>query len=300
MTSQIKTVLLLGLLTAIILLLGQAMGGQVGLIIGFGIALVMNVGSYWFSDSVVLSMYRAKELSEADAPGLHAMVGQLADNAGIPKPRLYLVPQDAPNAFATGRNPSHGVVAVTRGILQLLSQDELRGVLAHELGHIKNRDILIQTTAAVLGGAIMVVANMMQWAAIFGGLGGSDDDEGSNPLAAIALAIIAPIAAMLIQMAISRSREYLADSTGADISGSPESLAGALEKLDAYSRRLPMQASPATENMFIVNPFTGRNMARWFSTHPPITDRVSRLRNMSRSGTGRAAGNVRQTAGSQG
>jgi heat shock protein HtpX len=280
MTSQLKTALLLGLLTAVVLLLGRALGGGTGLVIGFIIALFMNVGSYWYSDKIVLSMYKARELSPADAPGLHAMVEELATNAGIPKPKLYVVPQQAPNAFATGRNPQNAAVAVTEGIMRLLSPEELRGVLAHELGHVTNRDILIQTIAAVMAGVIMVVSNIIQWSAIFGGLGG-DDEDGGNPLAAIALAIFAPLAASLIQMAISRSREYLADETGARISGQPMALAGALNKLDAYSRQIPMQSNPATENMFIVNPFSGQNMARWFSTHPPIPERIERLRQMA-------------------
>lgn len=279
MTSQIKTALLLGLLTALILLIGRAMGGSAGFVIAFFLALAMNVGSYWFSDKIVLSMYRAKELAPHDAPGLHSLVGELAANAGVPKPKIYLIPQEAPNAFATGRNPERGVVAVTSGIMSMLSTDELRGVLAHEIGHIRNRDILIQSVAAVLGGAIMMLANMLQWAAIFGG--GRDDDEGGSPLAAIALAITAPFAAMLIQMAISRSREYLADATGAQISGRPLALASALGKLDAYSRKIPMRANPATENMFIVSPFAGMRAANWFSTHPPTEERVRRLREMA-------------------
>jgi heat shock protein HtpX len=283
MTSQIKTALLLGLLTALILIVGQAMGGRTGLVIAFGMALVMNVGSYWFSDKIVLAMYGARELSPADAPGLHAMVEELARNGGIPKPRVMIIAQEAPNAFATGRDPEHGVVAVTEGILRLLSPEELRGVIAHELGHIKNRDILVQSIAAVLGGAIVMMANMLQWGAIFG-LGRSHDDEeggGSGVVGSLLMAILAPIAASLIQMAISRSREYLADATGAQLSGTPLALAGALGKLDAYSRQIPMNANPATENMFIVNPFAGMSMASLFSTHPPTEDRIRRLRDMA-------------------
>ncbi len=280
MTSQIKTALLLGLLTAVVLLIGQAAGGRSGLVIGFVIALAMNLGSYWYSDKIVLAMYKARELSRGDAPGLHAMVEELAANAGIPKPKIYIVPQEAPNAFATGRNPQNAAVAVTEGIMRLLSPEELRGVLAHELGHITNRDILIQTVAAVLAGVIMVVSNIIKWGALFGGLS-RDSEEGGSPWAALALAIFAPMAAMLIQMAISRSREYLADETGARISGQPMALAGALNKLDSYSRQIPMQANPATENMFIVNPFSGQSVARWFSTHPPISDRIERLRRMA-------------------
>ncbi len=282
MSSQIKTALLLGLLTALILVVGQALGGRSGLVIAFFLALVMNIGSYWFSDKIVLSMYRAQELSPADAPGLHAMVEELARNAGLPKPRVMLIPQDSPNAFATGRNPEHAVVAVTQGILRLLSPEELRGVLAHEMGHVKNRDILIQSIAAVLGGAVMMLANMLQWTAIFGG-GRSSDEEGGGGgvIGGLLMAILAPIAATLIQMAISRSREYLADETGARLSGTPLALAGALGKLDDYSRQIPMQANPATENMFIVNPFAGMSMASLFSTHPPTEERIRRLRQMA-------------------
>ena len=280
MTNQLKTGLLLGLLTAIILLFGQMIGGQGGLIFAFIIAIAMNVGSYWYSDRIVLSMYKAKEISQQEAPRLHEIVSELAQRAGIPKPKVYIIPQEAPNAFATGRTPKQGVVAVTQGIMQLLSLEELKGVLAHEMGHIRNRDILIQTVAATLAGVIMFVSNMLQWAAIFG-MGGGDDEGGGNPLVAIVMAIVAPIAAMLIQMAISRSREYLADQTGAQLAGDPNSLASALEKLDAYSKKVPMrQGSPATAHMFIVNPFTGRGMAHLFSTHPPVQERVQRLRSM--------------------
>lgn len=281
MTSQFKTALLLGLLTAIILLIGRAMGGNQGLVLAFGFAILMNVGSYWFSDKVVLKMYRARELDPADAPALHRMIDELCAEAQLPKPKVYVIPQGAPNAFATGRNPDNAAVAVTEGIVRLLSPEELRGVLAHELAHIKNRDILIQTIAAVLGGAIMMLANWIQWAAIFG-MGGRDNED-SNPLAAIALAIIAPFAAMLIQMAISRSREYLADETGARMARDPLALAGALNKLAAGAQQVPMKANPATENMFIVNPFAGRRAMHWFSTHPPIPDRVARLQEMARS-----------------
>jgi heat shock protein HtpX len=280
MTSQIKTFFLLAVLTAIILFLGGILGGRAGLMFAFILAMVMNLGSYWYSDKIVLSMYKAEELTPGDSPQLHKMVEELAANAGIPKPRIFLVPQDSPNAFATGRNPENAVVAVTSGIMRILSPEELRGVLAHEIGHITNRDILIQTVAAVMASAIMMIANMIQWATLFG-FGGSDDDEGVNPIAAIAIAMIAPIAATLVQMAISRSREYLADETGARISHDPKALAGALYKLDATARNRPMNAAPATENMFIVNPFSGGNMANWFSTHPPIEDRIARLNSMA-------------------
>jgi len=282
MSSQIKTGLLLGLLTALILIVGQAVGGRSGLMIAFVLALVMNLGSYWFSDKIVLSMYGAQELSPADAPALHAMVEELARNAGLPKPRVMLIAQEAPNAFATGRNPEHGVVAVTAGILRVLSPEELRGVLAHEISHIRNRDILVQSIAAVLGGVVVMLANMAQWAAIFGGFRHDDDDNGGPGLVGgLLMAILAPIAASLIQMAISRSREFLADATGAQISGAPLALAGALAKLDAAARQIPMQANPATENLFIVNPFAGMSMAALFSTHPPTEERIRRLREMA-------------------
>lgn len=283
MTSNLKTVMLLALLSGIIIFLGGAMGGKTGLVFAFGLALLMNAGSYWYSDKIVLRIYGAQEVDAQDAPALHHMVEELAHNAGIPKPRICIIPQDAPNAFATGRDPEHGVVAVTHGIMKLLSPEELKGVLAHEIGHIANRDILIQSVAGVLASAIITVANMMQWMAIFG-MGGRDDEEGgSNPFAALLLAFLAPVAASLIQMAISRSREYGADDAGARFSGNPLYLASALEKLGAYSQRIPMRAgSEATAHMFIVNPFAGANLARLFSTHPPIEERVQRLRMMAR------------------
>ena len=277
MSSQIKTVLLLGLLTALLMFIGGAMGGRAGLFLAFGLAMVMNVGSYWFSDKIVLKMYKAQELSPGDAPHIHKVVEEMSARAGIPKPRLYLIPQDAPNAFATGRDPEHGVVAVTRGIVSILDPDELKGVLAHELGHIVNRDILVQTIAAVLAGAIVFMANMLQFSAIFG----SRDNQGGNPIAALAMAFLAPVAAALIQMAISRSREYMADAAGAELAGDPLHLAGALGKLDAAAKQIPMKGSPATENMFIVNPFRGRGAASLFATHPPIEDRIARLRAMA-------------------
>jgi len=281
MTSQLKTFLLLALLTGLILLMGQALGGRGGLIIALLLALVMNFVSYWFSDKIVLSMYQAQELSQSDAPWLHAMVAELAQSAGIPKPRICLIPQDSPNAFATGRNPENAVVAVTQGIVQVLKPEELRGVLAHEIAHIANRDILIQSVAAVLGAAIMSIAHMLQWGAIFGGRR-SDEEGGGGAIGAIALAIIAPMAAMLIQMAISRSREYLADETGARISGRPLDLANALGRLDAASRQIPLEGSPVAENLFIVNPFAGADLANLFSTHPPMAERIARLRELAR------------------
>ncbi len=284
MTSQLKTVFLLALLTGLLLFIGQAAGGRAGLIIALILALVMNVASYWYSDKIVLSMYQARELAPNDAPLLHRMVSELSRNAGIPKPRIFLVPQASPNAFATGRNPENAVVAVTDGILRTLSPEELRGVLSHELAHVKNRDILIQTIAAVMGAAVMTIANMLHWGAIFG-MGRRDDDEGGGgALGALALAIIAPLAATLIQMAISRSREFLADETGARISGRPLDLANALDRLDAASRNVPLEGSPVAENLFIVNPFTGSDLGNLFSTHPPIHERIARLREMARRG----------------
>lgn len=281
MTSQIKTGLLLVLLSALILFLGGVMGGSTGLAIAFVLALVMNLGSYWYSDKIVLRVYKAKELAQSEAPMLHGMVEELARNAGIPKPRVYLIPDEAPNAFATGRNPQHAVVAVTRGIVKLLSPDELRGVLAHEIGHIVNRDILIQSVAGVLASVIMTLANIMQFTAIFG-MGRSNEEGGGGGFAGLLLAFLAPVAASLIQFAISRSREYLADATGARLCGKPLALAAALGKLDAYSRQIPMhEGNSATAHMFIVNPFAGGGMAKLFTTHPPIQERIARLRAMT-------------------
>ncbi|MGJ3524400.1 zinc metalloprotease HtpX [Nitratidesulfovibrio sp. D1] len=282
MTSQIKTAMLLALLSGIIIVLGGAMGGKTGIMIALILALVMNVGSYWYSDKIVLSMYGAQEVAPHDAPMLHAMVEELAARAGIPKPRVCVIPEDAPNAFATGRDPAHGVVAVTHGIMRILSPEELKGVLAHEIGHIANRDILVQTVAGVLASVIVSIANMMQWAAIFGFGRGDDEEGGTSPLVAIMMAIVAPIAASLIQFAISRSREYLADETGASLSGNPLYLAGALGKLQAWSQKVPMQhGSQATAHMFIVNPFSGARMASLFSTHPPMEERIARLQAMA-------------------
>ena len=283
MTSQIKTGLLLGLLTMLLVLMGSAMGGRGGLLIALFFAVAMNVVSYWYSDRIVLSMYRATELSEDDAPGLFSIVRGLAGNAGLPMPRLYLIPQEQPNAFATGRDPEHAAIAVTDGLVRLVTPEELAGVLGHEMAHIKNRDILVQTVAAVVGGAITGVAGMLKWGAIFGGFSSSsDDDRGGGAGAAILLAIVAPLAAMLIQMAISRSREYLADETGARLAGNPLPLAGALDKLERSAQQVPMVgANPATENMFIVSPLAGGGITTLFSTHPPTEERIRRLRAMA-------------------
>ncbi len=282
MTSQLKTLLLMAGLSAVLIVMGSALGGRQGIVIALVIAVIMNIGSYWFSDKIVLSMYRAQELSPNDAPMVHQIVDELARRAGVPKPRLFIVPQEAPNAFATGRDPEHGVIAVTDGIMRLLPPEQLRGVLAHEMAHIAHRDILIQTVAGVLGSAITAIANMLQFSMIFGG---SRDEEGnSNPLAAIAMMILGPLAATLIQMAISRRREYMADAAGAEYCGDPLALAGALNNLDAYSRHIAMQANPATENMFIVSPLTGDSMRRMFSTHPPMEERIANLQEMARTG----------------
>jgi heat shock protein HtpX len=270
---------LLAALTALFLVIGGAIGGNQGLFIAFVFALLMNFASYWFSDKIVLSMYGAREVSLNEAPDLYRLVQRLAQRAGIPMPRVYIIPSDAPNAFATGRNPQHGAVAVTEGILRTLDTDELAGVLAHELGHIRNRDTLIMTVAATLAGAITMLAHMAQWGAIFGfGRRDEEDSGGGGMLSLLFMAILAPIAATLIQLAISRSREFFADSTGAAIAGSPSGLARALEKLHYASQRLPMDANPATAHLFIVNPLTGGSLVNLFSTHPPIEERIRRLR----------------------
>ena len=280
MSNMLKTTFLLGALTGLLMLFGQILGGRGGMMIAFVFAMVMNFGSYWFSDKIVLALYRAKLVSEADDPGLYSIVRNLASRAGLPMPRVYRIPQAAPNAFATGRNPKNAVVAVTDGIRQLLTDEELSGVIGHELAHIGHRDILISSIAATLAGAIMMLASMARWALIFGG--GRDED--SNPLGALAMAIVAPIAAVIIQMAISRSREFQADATGARIAGDPRHLASALQKLSMASKRLPMTSNPATSHMFIVKPFTGKSFLELFSTHPPVEKRVERLNQMARGG----------------
>ena len=279
MTNVLRTTVLLAALTALFLVIGGAIGGNQGLFIAFVFALLMNFASYWFSDKIVLSIYGAREVSLNEAPDLYRLVQRLAQRAGIPMPRVYIIPSDAPNAFATGRNPQHGAVAVTEGILRTLDSDELAGVLAHELGHIRNRDTLIMTVAATLAGAITMLAHMAQWGAIFGfGRRDEEDSGGGGMLSLLFMAILAPIAATLIQLAISRSREFFADSTGAAIAGSPSGLARALEKLHYASQRLPMDANPATAHLFIVNPLTGGSLVNLFSTHPPIEERIRRLR----------------------
>jgi len=278
--NTMKTFLLMGLLTVLLVVIGRLIGGQNGMMLAFLFALVMNFGSYWFSDKIVLRMYGAQEIQQSDNPALFQMVGELAGRAGLPMPRVYIIPGDQSNAFATGRNPDHAAVAVTQGILRSLSSDELRGVLGHELAHVKHRDILIGTVAATMAGAISMLANMAQWAMIFGGGRSSDDRDGGSPVAGIAMMIVAPIAAMMIQMAISRSREFLADEGGAQIAGNPLSLANALRKLEAKAREIPMEASPATAHMFIVSPLQGGGLMRLFSTHPPMEERIARLEAM--------------------
>jgi heat shock protein HtpX len=277
MGNSIKTGLLLGALTGLIMVIGRYLGGNQGMVIAFFFAMVMNFGSYWFSDKIVLSMYRAKPVSEAEAPELTRMVRQLALQAGLPMPKVCIMPSESPNAFATGRNPQHAVVAVTQGILRLLNENELRGVLAHELAHVKHRDILIGSIAATLAGAIMLVASMARWAALFGGFGGRDDEDGGGMIGLIAMSILAPIAAMLIQMAISRSREYAADAAGASFAGSPYGLASALQKISSASRQIPMKAEPATAHMFIMNPLSAKRLMNLFSTHPPVEKRIEKL-----------------------
>ncbi len=275
---MLRTTMLLGALTGGILLFGQYMGGQGGLVIAFLFAVVMNFGSYWFSDRIVLRMYAAREATETQAPQLHRIVRNLTVRAGLPMPKLYVIPSEGANAFATGRDPKHAAVAVTEGILRLMDERELTGVLAHELAHVKNRDILISSVAATLAGVIMMLANMAQWAAIFG-LGRSEDDEdGGGMVGMLVMAFLAPLAATIIQMAISRTREFAADRTGAAMSGDPLGLASALSKLGLASERVPMDASPQTAHFFIVNPLNGQSLTRFFSTHPPLEERIARLR----------------------
>ncbi len=278
MGNQLKTTILLVSLTALIIVVGRLIGGQGGMIIAFVLAAVMNIGSYWFSDRIVLSLYRARKVTESEAPGLHDMVRRLAQRARLPMPGLYIIDNASPNAFATGRNPEHAAVAVTSGLLELMDTEEIEGVIAHELGHVKNRDILISSIAATLAGAVMIIASMARWAAIFGGFGRDDEEGGIFGL--LATAIVAPIAAMLIQFALSRSREYQADQAGARIAGNPRGLAAALRKLEAAARRRPMKANPSTAHLFIVNPLRAKSLAKLFSTHPSVEERVERLNRM--------------------
>lgn len=278
--NTFKTFLLMGALTVLLVLVGNLLGGQSGMMIAFGFAVLMNFGSYWFSDTIVLKMYRAKEVSSGEAPAFHRIVQELAPRAGIPMPRLYVIESDQPNAFATGRNPQRAAVAVTTGLLRMLPEEQVRGVLSHELAHIKHRDILIGTVAATIAGAISMLAQMAQWAFIFGGGRTSSNDDGGNPIALLATLIVAPIAALMIQMGISRSREYLADHGGAEISGDPMALANALRSLEKRAAEIPMKANPATAHMFIVSPLHGGGLTKLFSTHPPMGERIARLERM--------------------
>jgi heat shock protein HtpX len=277
MPNGLKTVLLLGLLSGLLLAIGDLAGGPNGLVIALVIAAVMNFGSYWFSDKLVLRMYRAQEVGPGDR--LYSIVERLSRQAGLPMPRVYIISDPSPNAFATGRNPEHAAVAATQGILQVLSDAELEGVIGHELTHVKHRDILISSVAATIAAAIMMFGRMAMYAGMFGGFGGRDDgrDRGSNPIALLAMMLLAPLAAALIQMAISRSREYSADKGGAQIAGNPYGLVEALKKIDAMSKRVPLDANPATAHMFIIQPFSAGALASLFSSHPPTEDRVRAL-----------------------
>jgi len=277
MGNAVKTTVLLATLSGLLLVIGNLLGGQSGLVIALGLAVVMNIGSYWFSDKMVLAMYRAQPVG----PGhpLYQIVERLSQRAGLPMPKVYIIPDASPNAFATGRNPEHAAVAATEGILRLLSEDELAGVVAHELAHVKHRDILISSVAATIATAIMFTAQMARFAAIFGGGRSSDDRDGggANPIALLATVILAPLAASLIQTAISRSREFAADAGGAEIAGSPYGLVNALRKLEMGSKRLPLDANPATAHMFIIKPFSIGGLLSLFSTHPPTEQRIAAL-----------------------
>lgn len=277
--NAFKTVFLLTLLTLLLIFVGGWIGGRQGMIVAFAVALVMNFVSYWFSDRIVLAMYGAKEASPQEYPKLYSIVRNLATKADLPAPKVYILPADTPNAFATGRDPAHAAVAVTQGIMNLLSDDEIEGVISHELSHVKNRDTLVMTLVATIAGAIYMLSNMARWSMMFGGR--DDDRDTGNVFAALAIAILAPIAATLIQLAISRSREYMADDSGAGICGRPLSLANALRKLHNYSRQTPMKASPVTAHMFIVNPLAGGGFLALFSTHPPIERRIARLEELA-------------------
>ncbi len=277
--NTMKAWLLMGGLTMLLVVLGGALFGESGAMLFFIIALALNFFSYFYSDKIAIKMTKSYPVTQSEAPELYEMVGRLSKRAGMPMPKLYVTPSPQPNAFATGRNPANSAVAVTEGIMRLLSRTEVEGVLAHELSHIKNRDVLVGTIAATLAGAITMMANAFQWAAIFG-MGRGEDEEGGGMIGGLIMAFLAPLAAMVIQMAISRSREYMADADGARIAGSPEGLANALLKLESAAQRIPMQTNPAASHLFIVNPLSGQSMARLFSTHPPIRDRVEKLRAM--------------------
>ncbi len=286
LTNTLKTTALLGALTVLLVLAGQWFGGTQGMIIAFVLAVLMNGGAYWFSDKLALSMAGAREVSRYEAPRLYQMVAQLAQRANLPMPRVYLIDSAAPNAFATGRDPQHGAVAVTTGLLQLLNDDEIAAVIAHELGHIKNRDTLISTIAATFAGAIAILADMAQWALLLGGFGRHHDDDAHDSglaglVSGLLLILVAPIAATLIQLAISRTREFEADAAGATISGSPLALASALRRIEAWKQRLPLATNPAMANLYIVNPLDGGAIVKLFSTHPPTEERIARLERMA-------------------
>jgi heat shock protein HtpX len=280
MGNALKTTALLGLLTALLVGIGYYLGGQGGMVLFFGFAVIMNISAYWFSGDIALRMANAREVNQDQAPQLFQIISEVATEAGLPMPRVAVIDSPSPNAFATGRNADHAVVAVTTGIMGILDREELKGVLAHELGHVRNHDILISSVAATIAGAITMLARVAGWAMIFGGMGGRDN-RGRNPLGELLLIVLAPLAAMMIQLAISRAREYGADATGARIIGDPEALASALEKLEMASSVRPMQVNPAVAHMFIVNPLKGANFSGLFSTHPPLEDRIRRLRAMS-------------------
>jgi len=278
--NTLKTFMLLTIMTLFFVWVGGFLGGRTGMTFAIIFAAAMNFFAYWFSDKVILKMYRAREVTEAEAPELYSIVRRLTQKAGMPMPKVYIINGEQPNAFATGRNPKHAAVAVTNSIMRLLSPEELEGVIGHELAHIKHRDILVSSVAATIAGAISYLAQMAQWAFIFGGFGRSDDDNG-NPFVALIMMIVAPVAAMIVQMAISRSREFAADAGGARITGNPRYLASALRKLHTASESIPMNTSPATSHLFIVNPLSGKQVAKLFSTHPPVEERIARLEAMS-------------------
>lgn len=277
MGNTFKTAFLLTALTLLLMFFGRAFGGQNGMIMALVLAGVMNFVAYFYSDKIALAIYRAQPVTREELPRVYTVVERLTQKVGLPMPKIFVVPTDSPNAFATGRNPAHASVAVTQGILDLLNDEELEGVLAHELGHVNNRDILISSVAATIAGAITMLASMGRWAMIFGGYGRDDRERGGGGLAGLIMLIVAPIAASLIQLAVSRSREYHADETGARFTGNPYALASALAKLDGYSRRLPMAATPSTAHLFIIQPVFGMNFGNLFSTHPPVAKRIERL-----------------------
>ncbi|MGD0512988.1 MAG: zinc metalloprotease HtpX [Terriglobales bacterium] len=277
MGNTFKTAFLLTLLTLLLMFIGRAFGGENGMLLALAFAAIMNFVSYFYSDKIALAMYRAQPVTREELPRAYAAVERLTQKIGIPMPKIYVIPNESPNAFATGRNPQHASVAVTQGILNLLNDEELEGVLAHELGHVNNRDILISSVAATVAGAVTMLASMGRFAMIFGGMGSDRDENRGGGFGALLMLILAPIAASLIQLAVSRSREYQADATGAHFTGNPYALASALSKLDAYSRRLPLQATPSTAHLFIIQPFLGMNFGSLFSTHPPIAKRIERL-----------------------